>query len=185
MHTREGECAASRRASGTPQGDPLGHSGPGRHNSAVDLRPELSPPPVSQQRLDELCVEIGRIADLMEVRPEGVEEAIVAFNAKTGHDYGPCDFAEYHSVRSLEEFAREAARPAHPVVVDITRDELIEIVRRLLGADAESDYYLRVLAANLSHPRVSDLIFHPADSLKDASAERLVDEALKYRPIAP
>ncbi|MFJ3664688.1 hypothetical protein ACIPPM_30020 [Streptomyces sp. NPDC090119] len=86
--------------------------------------------------------------------------------------------------RSLEHFAREAARPAHLVVADITRDELVDIVRRLLTADPESDYFLRLLAANVSYPRVSDLVFHPSDDLKDASAEQLVDEALKYRPIA-
>lgn len=139
---------------------------------------------MSRQRLDELCAEVERIADLLEARPEAASEAIAAFNATTGHDYEPLAFAEYYGSRSLEEFAREAARPARPVVADITRDELVEIVRRLLMAAPESDYYLRLLEANVSHPRVSDLLFHPADALKDASAEQIIDEALKYRPIA-
>jgi hypothetical protein len=143
----------------------------------VDLRPELLPPPVSQQRLDELCAEVEQIAELLVARPEVADEAIEAFNAMT------LDFAEYDGSRSLEEFAREAARPARPVVADITRDELVEIVRRLLTASAESGYYLRLLEANVSHPRVSDLVFHPSDILQDSSAEQIVDEALKYRPI--
>jgi hypothetical protein len=157
---------------------------PDGHNSAVDLRPELLPPPVSRQRLDELRAEVERIADLLEARPEAADEAIAAFNAMTGHDYVALDFAEYDGSRSVEEFAREAARPARPVVADITRDELVEIVRRLLEADPESDYYLRLLEANVSRPGVSDLVFHPSDALEDASAEQIVDEALKHRPIA-
>lgn len=42
--------------------------------SATDanLRPELSPPPVSRQRLDELCAEVERIAGLLEAGPEAV-----------------------------------------------------------------------------------------------------------------
>ncbi|MFJ8802849.1 hypothetical protein [Streptomyces sp. NPDC102487] len=150
----------------------------------MDLRPELLPPPVSRQRLGELCAEVERIADLLETRREAAGEAIEAFNAITGHDYVALDFAEYDGSRSLEEFAREAARPARPVVADVTRGELVEIVRRLLTVSPESDYYLRLLEANVSHPGVSDLVFHPSDDLRGASAEQIVDEALKYRPIA-
>ncbi|MCX4784192.1 hypothetical protein [Streptomyces sp. NBC_01264] len=150
----------------------------------MDLRPELLPPPVSRQRLGELCAEVDRIADLLAARPEAAVEAVAAFNAMTGHDYEALDFTEYDGSRSLEEFAMEAARPARPVVADISWDELVEIVRRLLMASPESDYYLRLLETNVSHPRVSDLVFHPSDALKDASAEQIVDEALKYRPIA-
>lgn len=139
---------------------------------------------MSRQRLKELCAEVERIAELLAARPEVAGEAIQAFNAMTGHDYVALDFADYDGSRSLEEVAREAARPARPVVADITRGELIEIVRRLLTASAESDYYLRLLEANLSHPRVSDLIFHPSDILQDPSPDQIVDEALKYRPIA-
>ncbi|MGQ4353051.1 bacteriocin immunity protein [Streptomyces drozdowiczii] len=150
----------------------------------MDLRPELLPPPVSRQRLNELCTEVERIAELLTAHPEVAGGEIEAFNAMTGQDYVALDFAEYDGSRSLEEFAREAARPARPVIADITRDELVEIVRRLLTGSEESDYYLRLLEANVSHPRVSDLVFHPSDILQDRSPEQIVDEALKYRPIA-
>lgn len=127
----------------------------------MELRPELLPPPVSQQRLEELSAEIERIAGLLAPRPEAADEAIAAFNAMTGHDYETLDFAEYDGGRSPEEFAREAARPAHPVVADISREELVEIVHRLLTASPESDYYLRLLEANVSHPRVRPFRTHP------------------------
>ncbi|MFD5124660.1 bacteriocin immunity protein [Streptomyces sp. NPDC058385] len=168
---------------GNTVGADRGRSAPRDMIQAVDLRPELLPPPVSRQRLDELCSEIERIADLLASRREAANEAIAAFNAMTGHDYEALDFAEYDGSRNLEEFAREAARPARSVVSDLTREELVEIVRRLLTASPESDHYLRLLEMNVSHPRVSDLIFHPSDDLKDASAAEILDEALKYRPI--
>ncbi|MEU6236215.1 hypothetical protein [Kitasatospora sp. NPDC047058] len=97
----------------------------------VDLRPELTPPTVSQQRLNELSCEIERIGDLVTSRSESADAAIRAFNARTGHDYVAVDFAECDASRSLVEFATEAARPARPRVDDITRNELVEIVRRL------------------------------------------------------
>lgn len=56
------------------------------------------------------------------------------------------------SCRSMEEFVREAARPARPMVADITRDELVEIVRRLQTATPESDYYLRLLERSSAAP---------------------------------
>lgn len=146
-------------------------------------RAELLPPPVSRQRLEELCAEVERIAGLLEAGAEVAGEAIAAFNAMTGHEYGALDFAEYDGSGSLEEFAREAARPARPRVADITRDELVEIVRRLLMAAPDSSYYLRILETNVAHPGVSDLVFHPSDNSQDASAEQIVDEALQYRPI--
>ncbi|WP_441248331.1 hypothetical protein [Kitasatospora sp. McL0602] len=150
----------------------------------VDLRPELLPPPVSRERLDELSREIERIAGLAVVRSESADRAIAAFNVMTGHDYGALDFVEYDAGRDLEEFAMEAARPNRPRVPGITRDELVEIVRRLLEDSPESDYYLQLLEANVSHPRVSDLVFCPPAGLRAATAEQIVDEALKYRPIA-
>ncbi|MFD7226933.1 hypothetical protein [Streptomyces sp. NPDC059881] len=148
----------------------------------MDLRPELLPPPVSRQQLDELSAEIDRIADLLAERSEDAEEAFRAFNAMTGHDYVAYDFAGYSGSRSAEEFAREAARPARPRVADITRAELVEIVGRVLAGDQESDYFLHLLEVNVMHPGVTGLIFGP--SADGVSAEEIVDEALRYQPIA-
>ncbi|WP_246040748.1 hypothetical protein [Streptomyces cadmiisoli] len=150
----------------------------------MDLRPELLPSPVSRQRLDELSCEIHRIADLVTASSEDADEAIQAFNEATGHDYEAFDFAHYSGSRSVEDFAAEAARPARPQVADITRDELVEIVSRVLAASPESDYYLRLLEANVLHPEVSSLILHPPEGLEGACAEQIVDEALRYRPLA-
>ncbi|MDH6542915.1 hypothetical protein [Streptomyces sp. SPB4] len=150
----------------------------------MDLRAELMPPSISRQRVDELCREIERIADLVLSGSESAHDEVRVFNAKTGHNYVALDFAEYDGSRTLVAFALEAARPARPRIADITRGELVEVVRRLLAGSPGSDHYLRLLEANVPHPRVSDLIFHPSVELRDASAEQIVDAAIGYQPIA-
>ncbi|MEU1620652.1 bacteriocin immunity protein [Streptomyces sp. NPDC005722] len=151
----------------------------------MDLRAELLPPPVSPQRLAELAREIERVAHLAgSGRP--FDEAVAAFNQRTGHAYLPSDFPWYDAARGLKEFAREAARPARPRVPDVTREELVEIVRRVTAdpAGEDTDYYLLLFQSNTLHPRACDLVFHPPAGLEDASPEQIVDAALAYRPIA-
>ncbi|MEV6129811.1 hypothetical protein AB0M05_23735 [Streptomyces violaceusniger] len=150
----------------------------------MDLRSELVAPAVPTARLEELSREIERISELAR-RGErtGAEDAVEAFNEETGHQYVLLDFVDHGGWRSLEDFAREAARPAWPKVPDITRDELVELVRRILTADPEAEYYTRLLQVNVPHPRVTDMIFHPPAELLNASAEDIVDAALRYRAI--
>ncbi|MCF6521527.1 hypothetical protein [Streptomyces sp. JJ36] len=150
----------------------------------MDLRPELLPPPVDARRLARLVREIERIEDLLLTGDGAAHAAIDAFNAGTEHTYGASAFLTYAGSRTAEEFAREAARPAWPRVVDVTRAELAEVVRRALEPGPDSDYHLLLLAANVPHPRVGDLLFHPPEELADASPEELVEAALAYRPIA-
>ncbi|MFI5802064.1 hypothetical protein [Streptomyces sp. NPDC051561] len=138
---------------------------------------------MEQQHLEEICSEIERIADLI-ARGEPADDAVAAFNGRAGHEYASIDFTEYYGWRDLQDFAREAARPAWPKVPDITRDELAEIVRRVLANAPEADYYLRPFEVNVAHPQAASLIFHPPAELRDASAQAIVDSALSYRAIA-
>ena len=156
--------------------------GPALHTARVELRPELCPPRVERQRIAELCAAIDRIEGLLQ-RGEPAEPAIAAFNADTGHAYPAEYFVTYRDSRDVEDFALEAARPARPKVVDVTRDELIEIVRRIQAVDADIEYYVLLLETNVVHPRVTDLVFWPPPELVGASPERIVDAALRYRPI--
>jgi hypothetical protein len=144
----------------------------------VNLRPELLPPQVSAQRVEELGREIDRIADL---KGDAAREAEAAFAEATGHSYE--EFREYWSGESREEAALRAAWPAYPRVPDITRDELVEVVRRIQTSQPpEQTWYLLVLDTNTTHPTVSDLIFDPPLDLD--SPEQIVDAALTHRPIA-
>ncbi|MBE8470267.1 hypothetical protein [Streptomyces justiciae] len=151
----------------------------------MDLRPELRPAPVPAARLRELVREIVRIEELLHRGPqEEAEAAIAAFNADTGHTYGPYSFLSYAGSRSAEEFAREAARPAYPRLPDITREELVEVVRAAREPGPDQPWFLLLFTTNVADPGASDLIFHPPAGLEDASAERIVDVAQAYRPIA-
>ncbi|WP_193318282.1 bacteriocin immunity protein [Nonomuraea phyllanthi] len=152
----------------------------------MDLRPELLFPPVPHERVERLGAEIDRIARLIEDgRVPEARLSLAAFNERTGHGYELSDFAAYWESESLQDIARNAARPYPPRVPDITREELAEIVRRIMEADQETDYYLKLLDVNVPHPRVSDLIFWPPEELRDATPEQIVDIALSYRPISP
>ena len=155
----------------------------------MELRPELLPPPVSPERIDEVSREIERICDLLErASPDSsrVASAIADFNAMTGHAYAADDFAEYYESRDLEDFALEAARPAWPRVPDVTRDELVEVTQRILDdpAGPDCDYYLLILQANVPHPAITDLIFRQSAGARRTAAE-IIDEAFSHRPIAP
>lgn len=143
----------------------------------MELRPELSPPVVSGARIEQLCAAIHAVEALLESSADASAE-IATFNEDTGHTYAPHDFMTYSSHRDVEAFALEAARPAYPKVPDISREELIEIVRRIQAIDDDTDYYLLLLETNTIRPGVSDLIHWPPPELVDASAEAIVDEAL-------
>jgi hypothetical protein len=149
----------------------------------MELRPELCPPAVSPERAAQLRAAIENIAQLLE-HGNSADAAIAEFNADTGHSYAAAHFLTYWESRALEDFALEAARPSRPKVADITRDELVEVVRRIIAAEDASDYYVLLLTTNIQHPRVTDLIFWPPPELVDATPERIVDAALSYRPIA-
>ncbi|GIJ43464.1 hypothetical protein Val02_03500 [Virgisporangium aliadipatigenens] len=146
----------------------------------MELRPALTPPAVTPARVAALAETITRIAALLaDGLPADAE--LAAFRADTGHVYTAEEFLASAHAREVAEFAREVARPAWLRVPDITRDELVEIVRRVQDGGGDAEFYLRLLEANVVHPRVADLIFYPADD--DDSPERVVDEALRYRPI--
>ncbi|MFG3031778.1 hypothetical protein ACGFZJ_25055 [Streptomyces sp. NPDC048253] len=70
------------------------------------------------------------------------------------------------------------------------RQELVELVRTLMAsegrAEEEDERIMLILEANVPHPRVLDLIYHPGlEGLPDeVTAEQVVDAALAYKSIA-
>jgi hypothetical protein len=66
----------------------------------------------------------------------------------------------------------------------LTRDELVEVTRKLMTADIadefESNYLSRLFDANIGHPAKGDLIFYP--KIEFRTPEELVDYALAYKP---
>lgn len=120
----------------------------------MDLRPELLPPPVTERRRRELGDEIERIGDLL-LSGDAVaaDAAIVVFNELTGHGFERYHFTGYAGSRSREDFALRAARPTYPRLPDVTREELVEIVRRILDGGPDVPYYLLLLDTNATRRR--------------------------------
>ncbi|MFF0066787.1 e9imm peptide [Streptomyces sp. NPDC005279] len=67
----------------------------------------------------------------------------------------------------------------------MTRDEAIPLVQRLLAAtadEAEEDEVLAALERGLRCPHIGNYIYWDFD--QELSAEKIVDRALAYKPIA-
>lgn len=65
----------------------------------------------------------------------------------------------------------------------ITKEELVELVRKIVGAlgtEEEIDGWINVLEENVPDPEVSDLIFYPD---KEMTPEEVIERALSYRSI--
>ncbi|MFE5921977.1 hypothetical protein [Streptomyces sp. NPDC056468] len=150
----------------------------------MDLRPELLPAPVPEARLREGASAVERIESLLcSGERAAVDVAVTAFNEDTGHAYDAYRFLAYSGSRTVEEFAREAARPAHPRVPDTTRDELVEVVRRIRECGPDEDHYRLLFDTDATHPSASAPVFHPPAGLEEAPAAEIVDAALAHRPI--
>lgn len=147
----------------------------------MKLRPELLPPQATSQRIEELGSEIDRVAEL---RGDAAQEAMATFKETTGHDHA--EFGNHWAAESREEAGTRAAWPRYPRVPDITRDELVEIVRMIrTSRPPDQDWHVLVLKTNTIHPAAGDLIFWPPPELESASAEEIVDAIVSNRPIAP
>lgn len=86
---------------------------------------------------------------------------------------------EFRDATELVDFALDLEKPK-----TLTREELIEVTRKLMTGDLSSEVDSRRLSslfvANTPHPDCHDLIFYPTVEFK--SAEEIVDYALAYKP---
>lgn len=98
----------------------------------MNLREELLPRPVAAEELERIERSIGEIEELLENGKEAeAAAAIEAFNARHARAYGADDFRSRDGSVSRTEFALSAAQPQARRIADMTREELIEIVRRI------------------------------------------------------
>jgi hypothetical protein len=112
---------------------------------------------------------------------------INALNAMTGNEYDLTYFQSFYGHTSIEEFATEASLPVPHHVPDITRDELIEIVRLAMTVDPpDSRYYRNLFDKNVPMSGASGLLDYPEDwkpgqdlSKYNPSPEEIVDRATR------
>jgi len=163
----------------------------------MELRPELMPPVLDE----ELIARLARLAASIDgARPGEWEDELAEFNRLAGTDI---PFSHFQGIYGGEDHAdwvrrvlyHETIRPAPGV----TRDELIEVVRRCLPQNGYWDLlraYMAILDANVPRQRASNLLFYPPDydcatntwgggrpmGEYDPTPEQIVDWALERDP---
>ncbi|MEU7873294.1 hypothetical protein [Dactylosporangium sp. NPDC049140] len=148
----------------------------------MELRDAVGRWPVMPERQVAIGEAILRIEELVD-RGDDATAAIETLNETTGHNFGLDDFHYHCGAPDREQLIERACAPPPVRMPDVTRDELVEIVRRIL-ADPTDDWYIEAFERNTVMPGASGLIFHPPPELRDATAEEIVDAALAYHPIA-
>ena len=146
------------------------------------MRDALRRRPVTPERRAAIDEAMLQIQELVE-RGDDATTAIAALNETTGHDFGLDDFRCHCGSHDHEQLVEQASTPPPVRPLDITRYELVEIVRRIL-ADPTDGWNTKAFERNTVMPGASDLIFHPPAELLYATEQEIVDAALAYRPIA-
>ncbi|HWS35092.1 MAG TPA: hypothetical protein VN408_20425 [Actinoplanes sp.] len=147
----------------------------------MELRDELRRRPVTREQRDAIRTTMLQIEQLVD-RGEDSTGVIETLNRATGHNFEVDDFHYHCGAPDREELVEWACAPPPVRLPDVTRDELVAIVRRIL-ADPTDDWYIAAFDLNTVMPGASSLIFHPPSELTEATAEAIVDAALAYRPI--
>jgi hypothetical protein len=155
----------------------------------MKLRHELTPPLLDEQ----LVAQLAEVADAIDGNPS---EALCAeFNKLAGTELPASFFQGVYGSEEHVKFVRRVLRQQHiKPVPDVTRDELVEIVRRAMELDhvEMQEAYMDVFDCNVQRPHASNLIFYPPDyehsndtwdggkpmSDYDPSPEQIVDWAV-------
>ncbi|WP_334075959.1 MULTISPECIES: hypothetical protein [Paenibacillus] len=146
----------------------------------IELRECLRPLQRDAAFKSKLKQEIEQIEAILDEGKDAGKE-MAAFNEATGRNYDVYVFANYWRSMSLEDLVEEACSPEPRRVPDITREELVEIVRRLQDSEishGESMFCLQLLEANVPMPGVSDLVYW-----EDLEPEEIIERAMSYEPI--
>jgi hypothetical protein len=144
----------------------------------MELRQELLPPALDSG----LLVKLEELFQVI-VESSNAEREIEEFNRLTGKNFTFFDFVEYYEYTSADDFIQVAATPEPLKVYGITKEELIETVKRIMstsGSERDSWWYRTLLYRNVPHPHPTDLIFQ---NKKELTAEEIVEEILAYQPI--
>jgi hypothetical protein len=126
----------------------------------MNLRQELTPPPVDERL-------VARLAELANALDGNPSEALRAeFNKLAGTDIPMILFQGIYESEDHANFVRRVLREQGiKPVPDVTREELVEIVRRAKKTDKTGlhEAYMAIFDCNVPRPHASNLLFWPAD----------------------
>jgi len=115
------------------------------------LRKELEFPQIDK---DKITV-VGELIDAILDKGAGeYQKELDELNRITGKEHDVVEFAEYWGWTSLEMISKQLLIPDPPCIRDLTKEELVEIVKISLdnlikGEDADLEYYVALLKRSL------------------------------------
>ena len=125
----------------------------------MELRPQLMPPALDEAKVARLARLAGRLDG---ARPGEWEDDVAEFNRLVG---AAVRFEECQGISGGESHRdwvrRVLFRRALAPVPDLSREEMAEIVARVMACGADSDFYLEVFRVHCKHPSGTDLIYWP------------------------
>jgi len=155
----------------------------------MKLRDCLKPPPLDTV----LVCQLARLADeLNGCNPQLRDCAglLARFNAQAQTSLRREDF-HFSGAIDSETFVRQVLTPSPRKIDDITYDELLELVTRIVNADGDEHelrYWLELVEANVPDYRVAELIYWPdqyfgaAPLPEDLTPRAILDIALAAQP---
>lgn len=153
----------------------------------MELRPELSPPSLDEELVERLAA----LADAIDGAQTGDAREIVAeFNRVAGTSLDHADFQGIYGAERHSSWVRRLLWKQRIVrVSDVTRAELVEVVRRAMPGStsgSEQEAYMAIFDANVDVQGASLWIFYPPEAEDDVghSASVGVVDLSKYEPTA-
>ncbi|MCA9028373.1 MAG: hypothetical protein KDA86_24390 [Planctomycetaceae bacterium] len=126
----------------------------------MELRPELLPPKLD----DELVARLAELADTIDgARPGEWEKELEEFNRLAGTSI-PFLFQGIYGGESHDEWVRRVLLyESTKLTADVTREELIEIVRRIISDEFfnDRDAYMALFDVNVGVEGAAMLLFDP------------------------
>jgi hypothetical protein len=135
------------------------------------------------------AAKVARLAKLAAgldgARPGQWEEDLAEFNRLAGMAIPIEEFQGIYGGEDHEDWVRRVLYQQSLKPVDLSREEMVEIVSRAISGSGnpDHDYYLELFLANCKHPSGSDLIFWPdlvpeLPQDREPTAEEIADLAL-------
>lgn len=132
----------------------------------MELRPQLLPPRLDEAKVARLADLAAEIDDAHPAHWQQTDAALAEFNKSaqtelTFEDFQGISGGEEHQIWIRRVLNRQCIRPAP----DVTREELVEVVRRAMPQTGDPDYeaYMAIFDANVPLAAASNLIFYPLD----------------------
>jgi hypothetical protein len=134
----------------------------------------------SKKLIDQVEHLVDNVVDGLD-RGDNCDALIGQINQLTSGTYGPVDFFELYAAQGSREWAEAAVMGMQAVITDMTRDELIDLMKLVsAGKPADVSFFTGYLQRCFPGSFTSDLIFYPHRSMtpEETADELLLRESL-------